>query len=563
MSAFRPGLAVQPAIAVASPTEWRRDIDGLRGLAVLAVLGFHFFPAWVQGGFIGVDVFFVISGYLITSILLRDLRDGSLSIASFYMRRVRRLFPALALVLASVLALGWACLYSDEYASLGAHVAGGAGFVANLQLWRESGYFDAAIESKPLAHLWSLGVEEQFYFLWPLALWWLHRRRHGWAVLAALLLASFLGGLAMLSVYRPTAFYVPVFRFWEPLTGAALALLQSQGRLRVRSPEVLAAAGGAMLVAAIALTHSAQPFPGWWALLPVVGTNLLIAAGPQATFNRVLLSNRLMVGVGLVSFPLYLWHWPLLALARVTFNAEPQPSGMAVLIGLSLVLAYLTYRLLETPVRTAGGLQTQAIVLGVVMAGIAGAGILLPRAHSRAAPPRLLASNPSFFFDANPLLVPECGLSPPAAASQVARCVRDARGVARFALVGDSKAEALFPGLVRTSTDAGRWLFIGGSLPRTSLVPVLTDSLQYRAGEHAARLALESIRRNPQVETVVIAAATRGLFGLPREDTIEDLPNTPAPPELLAGLRRFTSELLASGKKVILLVDNPTRLYWT
>jgi peptidoglycan/LPS O-acetylase OafA/YrhL len=158
--------------AAGGGTSWRPDIDGLRAVAILAVVGYHFFPRWWQGGFVGVDIFFVISGYLITRILLSSADAGRLDLLAFYARRVRRILPALAVVLAAVSAAGWLVLYDDERVPLGTHVAAGAAFLSNIVLWRESGYFDAAIETKPLAHLWSLGIEEQFYIAWPLLLWW-------------------------------------------------------------------------------------------------------------------------------------------------------------------------------------------------------------------------------------------------------------------------------------------------------------------------------------------------------------------------------------------------------
>ncbi len=155
---------------------YRSDIDGLRALAILPVVLFHAFPQWLPGGFIGVDIFFVISGYLITSILLKDIQQGHYSIKTFYARRVRRIFPALSIVLLFCLALGWVVLTAVEYRALGKHAAGGSGFIANIMLWREAGYFDAAGDTKPLLHLWSLGIEEQFYIVWPLLLYFVFKR---------------------------------------------------------------------------------------------------------------------------------------------------------------------------------------------------------------------------------------------------------------------------------------------------------------------------------------------------------------------------------------------------
>ena len=167
---------------------YRPDIDGLRALAILPVVLFHAFPNLLPGGFIGVDIFFVISGYLITSILLKDIQAGSYSIKTFYARRVRRIFPALSVVLLFCLALGWVVLTAVEYRSLGKHAAGGAGFIANFMFWKEAGYFDAAGDTKPLLHLWSLGIEEQFYIVWPLLLYFFAKR--SWNILSLILMVA-------------------------------------------------------------------------------------------------------------------------------------------------------------------------------------------------------------------------------------------------------------------------------------------------------------------------------------------------------------------------------------
>ncbi|MEX5745135.1 acyltransferase family protein [Massilia sp. X63] len=364
--------------APAGPTHlaYRRDIDGLRAIAVLAVVLFHAFPTVLRGGFIGVDIFFVISGFLISSILLRELQHGTFSFAGFYARRVRRIFPALVLVLAACLAFGWLALFPDEYQQLGKHVVGGAGFAANFFYWAQVGYFDTAADTKPLLHLWSLGIEEQFYILWPviLLLGW-RLRANLFAVAAILALASFalnVGGIAG----HPTAtFYSPASRAWELLLGAGLACLHARAsaasrRLPVPGPNLLSWLGVALLAAGLASITRASQFPGWYALLPALGALLLIAAGPQAWFNRVVLSNRPMVWVGLVSYPLYLWHWPLLSFAQIIESREPAPAIRAGAVLLALLLAWLTYRVVERPLR-GGAARWKVALLSVLMAACA------------------------------------------------------------------------------------------------------------------------------------------------------------------------------------------------
>ena len=338
---------------------YRPDIDGLRAVAVLCVLGFHAFPALIPGGFIGVDVFFVISGYLISRIIDSGFSQGRFSLAEFYARRVKRIFPALLVVLCACFLFGWFTLFADEFQQLGKHVAGGAGFVSNLLFWNESGYFDSSAETKPLLHLWSLGIEEQFYIVWPVALWAARKSRLNVPWFAALLAcASFAFSILSAKADPVSAFYLPHARAWELLIGAVLACVQlrrsevDSAEASVRLPHhVASVVGAALLGYGLYATTSAKVFPGWWALPPTLGATLCIAAGPHAWFNERVLARQGLVWIGLVSFPLYLWHWPLLAFARIIQGAEASAwvSGGALL--LALLLAALTYILIERPLR--------------------------------------------------------------------------------------------------------------------------------------------------------------------------------------------------------------------
>ena len=206
--------------------KYRPDIDGLRAIAVLSVVGFHAAPGRIPAGFIGVDIFFVISGYLITSIILKGLEAGTFNFAEFYGRRVKRIFPALLIVLLASLAIGYFILLDDQFKELGKHIAGGAGFVSNLVLWGESGYFDNAADFKPLLHLWSLGIEEQFYIVWPFLLWLAWKQRFNYLpVLLVIAFASFALNIYTVSSDPVAAFYSPLTRFWELLVGSILAYI--------------------------------------------------------------------------------------------------------------------------------------------------------------------------------------------------------------------------------------------------------------------------------------------------------------------------------------------------
>ena len=267
---------------------YRADIDGLRALAVVSVVLYHAFPARLPGGFAGVDIFFVISGFLIGSILIAGVEQGSFRFADFYARRVRRIFPALILVLAATMLFGWFALFPDEYKMLGTHVLAGAGFVSNFFLWSEVGYFDTAAETKPLLHLWSLGIEEQFYIVWPVLMWLAWRRGVSVLKLALVVLVlSFAINLAGVHKFPSATFYSPASRVWEMLFGTVLAYLSVHrirlfvgarrhghdhdhaserttlfelGSARVRN--VASVAGVLLIVAALALLRADRHFPG-------------------------------------------------------------------------------------------------------------------------------------------------------------------------------------------------------------------------------------------------------------------------------------------------------------
>jgi peptidoglycan/LPS O-acetylase OafA/YrhL len=352
-----------------SGVTYRPDIDGMRALAVLAVIGFHAGIRFFAGGFVGVDIFFVISGFLITSIICKNLERGKFSFWDFYARRAKRIFPALIVVLLAVCAYGWFILLPNEFEQLGEHVSAGAGFISNFVLWKESGYFDKAAEVKPLLHLWSLGIEEQFYMLWPPLLVWAWRRKHDVFGIASTIVAiSFVINVGLVSLWQAAdTYYLPPTRFWELLLGSALAyasLFRKEGIQNVRRllsflplesssiANVQSWAGLLLILISVVALNQTMLFPGWWALMPTAGTTLLIAAGPAAWINRRLLSIRPMVFIGLISYPLYLWHWPLLSFAHIVEPGVLAASTIAAAVALAFALAWLTFRLVEKPLRT-------------------------------------------------------------------------------------------------------------------------------------------------------------------------------------------------------------------
>src|SRR3954451_431602 len=347
---------------------YRPDIDGLRAFAVLSVVLYHAFPKVVTGGFVGVDIFFVISGFLISKIPFTEMTDDRFSFTMFHGRRIRRIFPALAVCLVAVLTFGFVSLMPSELAQLGKHAFFGAAFLSNIVLWSESGYFDNAATLKPLLHLWSLGIEEQFYIFWPALLWLAFRMKAKVGrLLAVLFLASFALNIALSITNIADDFYLPVSRFWELLAGAGLAWRPPTLTPIVRSWTSFV--GLAALLTSASLFTPGMSFPGWPALLPVAGAAAVIVAGPEAAVNRIVFSNRAIVFVGLISYPLYIWHWPLISYAYVIrLGKAPTPLMATALVAASFLLAWVTYRFVEFPVRFGHRYQRTQIVVACVAA---------------------------------------------------------------------------------------------------------------------------------------------------------------------------------------------------
>jgi peptidoglycan/LPS O-acetylase OafA/YrhL len=368
-----------------SSIKYRKDIDGLRALAILSVIIFHAAPLRLPGGYVGVDIFFVISGFLITSIIKRSIESGNFSLRTFYLRRVRRLFPALCLVLAACMGVGWLVLVTHEFTELGKHVAGGVGFISNLVLYSEAGYFDTQSELKPLLHLWSLGIEEQFYIFFPILLLCLSkmgtRLLH---VIIAFTLCSFaLNVFAYYSLNIEQGFYLPQFRFWEIGIGAIIAYRPPSLQIADIRQNLFSIVGLALIVIAVLFISPSSRFPGFWALLPTIGTALLLIS-PSSRVNKYILSNRLAVNLGLISYPLYLWHWPILSFLHIFGENTFLARGLAVL--LSIALAYATYTLIEKRVARQAPNATWkpllAISLLLCIAGISINRQALPARHN-------------------------------------------------------------------------------------------------------------------------------------------------------------------------------------
>jgi peptidoglycan/LPS O-acetylase OafA/YrhL len=552
--------------ATAHRSQYRPDIDGLRAVAVLAVVGFHAFPKLVQSGFIGVDIFFGISGYLISAIIIDGLQRQRFSFIAFYGRRIRRIFPALIIVLAASYGLGWVILFPKEFSELGRHIVSGAGFLSNFTLFQERGYFSRAADTKPLLHLWSLGIEEQFYIFWPALLWLCFRLRlDRLGAIAAVFAISLALGVLDVHDHPIASFYLPPTRIWELAAGALLAAARQRFPAITASPgqrDLGSALGGLLILAGLVLTPT-DDFPGWWPLLPLTGVVLLIAVGPQALINRRILAHPALVWVGLISYPLYLWHWPLLSFARILTGEPPAPVAIRIgAVALAVILAWLTTTLVERRLRFGGhgrlkvaALVTSMICLGLVGYGTTDSGGLAFRSVVQ------INNKTDSGVDGGSggMLARGCGIADPKEAKLFSRCLQDYREVPTYALLGDSKADSLFPALVRTSAAQGRWLFIGGANSEGGQVPILSDSPIYPPlYAKLAAISVKAVAENQAVKSAVLVMAARSLLQLKRDATIEDLPDSENYGAALQGLEKTVETLLDAGKRVTIVIDNPT-----
>lgn len=502
-------------------TEYREDIDGLRGIAVIAVIVFHAHPSLLPGGFAGVDVFFVISGFLITRLMVCELEAGQFRVGEFFARRVRRLLPALLLVMAACVVPAWLWLLPGELTDFARSVWAVSGLSANLHFWQQTGYFAAAAEHHPLLHTWSLSLEEQFYVLFALLVPWCWRQGSAtmrlWFALVTVL------SLLACEVASRTApslnFYVLPTRAWELLAGALTALhgarpaVQPQSHALHNRPvtrEGLAAAGVAALVTSFGWFDGNTPFPSVYTLLPVLGTVLIIRfGGPQSWVGRVL-AQPALVGVGLVSYSAYLWHQPLFAFARLATPHALSLLPTLALVALSFGLAALSWRWVEQPLRNRQRSPWRAVagvtLAGLILVNVAAAWML----YRGGAPDRLPQEALSLLEHAahrNPRQS-ECMATPGHPIPPAEGCTLGAPGVEpTIALLGDSHADALFTALdenLRRAGLAARFMGHSGCPPAPGLYRV---DLGFRSVcDQHSRAVLEVLRNTGRWQTVIVSA---------------------------------------------------------
>lgn len=525
---------------------FRGDIQGLRAIAVLSVVVFHAFPGALPGGYVGVDIFFVISGFLITRIILEDIGADRFSLAQFYRRRIRRIFPALAALLTACLIAGYFLEGPSGYEELGQTVAATAVFASNIAFWRASGYFDGAAELKPLLHTWSLAVEEQFYVLYPPLIYVLAKfdRRRLATYLSLLLLASLAISETLVRAAPAAAFYLTPSRGFELLIGAIVALRTLPALISPTTRRVASLAGLALIGASLLLFSSRTAFPGLAALMPCLGTALVIHAGMQAeSAGGRLISWPPLQSVGDVSYSLYLWHWPILVYCRFWLAEAPGYIPAAVAVCAALVAAYACYSFIERPFLKAQLRGRSVLGLGATMIAVfavLGSGLfLLQGIPARFAPSAQVLFG--FDDDVNPLRH-KCHNDRPPVRAFTSNCVFGAGSATPdLAVWGDSHGAELAVALGGRAKEVGRSVM---EITSSACPPALQFVSKERPWCPAQnQTTLRGLTGDSRIKTVVL---TTNAFAYENRAS------------LLRGYEATVRALVAAQKHVILLLQIPT-----
>jgi len=342
--------------------KYKPHIDGLRAIAVLSVMIYHGFPGYLNGGFLGVDIFFVISGYLITKIILKGIMKNEFSFQNFYYRRIKRILPSLLILLFFASITGALILYPDEYKSLGVHIFGGVTFLSNIILYNEIGYFDIDAQFKPLLHLWSLSIEEQFYLIWPVTLFIFSKKSTKFfRLIIFTFIISFVLNCYLTYSNPALAFYLPFTRLWELMAGAIFSDLELNSNhysvvkiwinQKPKIKNILSLVSFGLIIIVMFFYNNFDHVIMIPYILIVFSTFLIIAFSEKTIVEKKILSNRILVYIGLISYPLYLWHWPILSFSYIVSNGFPSGEIRLVLIIISFLLSVLTYNYLEKPIR--------------------------------------------------------------------------------------------------------------------------------------------------------------------------------------------------------------------
>lgn len=540
----------------------RRDIDGLRALAVIPVVLFHFGIGPFSGGFVGVDVFFVISGFLITGILYREISAGRFSFVDFWARRARRILPALSVVLITTLALGWLLMTDKDFSKLGRAVRYQSMFISNMLFMRQDGYFQPASELNPLLHTWSLAVEEQYYVVFPflIALLMRHFRHWRWMLFTVLLVSFALN--IFYSAHKPeVAFFSLPTRAWEMLCGAMLAVLPSSRRVRPCHYQVVAVAGLIAIFTAIFTFDRNTSFPGWAAVVPVLGAAALIWSGGQGpTYVGQVLSARILVWIGLLSYSLYLWHWPIYVYANSISSDGIQPLEAMAWILLALGIAWLSLRFIELPFREKRLVSGQGRMLIAGLLAMAALGVSGSVIRSADGFPQRLTGEAQAYAKARLWRAGQldCMLVTSDKQPDRACLLGEKAGASPSRMVwGDSHSAALMPGLQIAAAKAGEpiWLYSMSACP-----PIVSDQPRKKCRDFNDR-TMEQIRLL-HIKDVMLASSWT-LYMYVREDgnknMLLDRDDDPAEAEvrMAEAIKARVAAIRAAGAQVWLFKEVP------
>lgn len=353
--------------------QYRPQIDGLRAIAVVSVILFHAGFPLIKGGFLGVDIFFVISGFLITSIVMRELDNGRFSFLNFYERRIKRILPALYLVMMVSFIIAWFVLLPDQMKGFSRSLIAASLMVSNIFFFRQTGYFDRDTELKPLIHTWSLGIEEQFYLIYPAILIAIFKfSRHKLSIwLFALLCISFFHAEMMWRIDQNKNFYLIFSRGWELMAGAWIAVITLHKEIYSKNHRnILGLLGLIVVLLSLFMMDRSMPIPSKYTLIPIFGTMLVLAFSDNSSFSGRVLSNKLLVGIGLISYSLYLWHQPILAFFKVEYGENISWQMVGICIVLTFVLSVLSYKFVELPCRKAKNISTRNIFFIAILGAV-------------------------------------------------------------------------------------------------------------------------------------------------------------------------------------------------
>ncbi len=558
---------------MSSKLAYRPDIDGLRAVAVLSVLFYHAGIKLFPGGFVGVDVFFVISGYLITSIIVREIKANEFRLINFYERRIRRIYPALFAVVAFTLLVSALLYDAMEYTEIGKSAISVTFFLSNVLFWSESGYFETPSTLKPLLHAWSLSVEEQFYILFPLLILLVVRffkSRFGLS-LALTAMASLIASIAWMSRDASAAFYLMQFRAWELLTGSMLALDILPTRIGTIPRNILSLTGIAMILASVTLYSHDTPFPGASALFPVLGSAFVIYSGMDGTslIGKVL-SLRPLVFVGQISYSLYLWHWPLLVIGKYYLILEPTAAHLIIWLLATFTVSALSWKYIENPFRVKSFLKKPRIfvyagsimVLSAMIGGVVYVNDGFPLRFTTGRVISLGRNDPEW------RRWESCVESRKNYSHDPATCrIGAGNQEPTFLLWGDSHARALATSVDASAAQAGVSGYATGMMGCPPLFGMdYRDEYEGVCYNYNRRI-MRYIQKHPELKTVILAAR----WTLPAEGryykteteaalTLVDLMQNRKDPNAVlfdVGLRRTIDILLKLDREIILVSEIP------